>query len=46
MHKLAIPLVIENQGEFYAQLTGGPYVVTGTFALMCVLDGLHARPVM
>ena len=46
MHKLAIPLVIENQGEFYAQLTGGPYTVTGTFALMCVLDGLHARPVM
>lgn len=45
MHKLAIPLVIENQGEFYAQLVGGPYTVTGTFNLMCVLDGLHARGV-
>jgi len=44
-HKLAIPLVIENQGEFYAQLVGGPYTVTGTFSLMCLLDGLHARGV-
>ena len=45
MHKLAIPLVIENQGEFYAQMVGGPYTVTGTFSLMCLLDGLHARGV-
>ena len=45
MHKLAIPLVIENQGEFYARLTGGPFTVTGTFSLMCLLDGLHARGV-
>lgn len=45
MHKLAIPLVIENQGEFYAQLAGGPYTVTGTFSLMCLLDGFHARGV-
>jgi hypothetical protein len=45
MHKLAIPLVIENQGEFYAQLAGGPYTVTGTFSLMVLLDGLHARGV-
>lgn len=48
MHKLAIPLVIENQGEFYAQLTGGPVAIGqgGSFSLMCLLDGLHARPVM
>jgi hypothetical protein len=46
MHKLAIPLVIENQGEFYANLTGGPAAaLTGTFSLMCLLDGLHARGV-
>jgi hypothetical protein len=47
MHKLAIPLVIENQGEFYARLTGNAYVITGTsgFQLTCLLDGLHARGV-
>ncbi len=47
MHKLAIPLVIENQGEFYARLTGNAYVITGAtgFQLMCLLDGLHARGV-
>jgi hypothetical protein len=47
MHKLAIPLVIENQGEFYARLTGNAYVITGDtgFQLMCLLDGLHARGV-
>ena len=45
MHKLAIPLVIENQGEFYARLTGNAFPVAGTFALMCLLDGFHARGV-
>ena len=47
MHKLAIPLVIENQGEFYARLTGNAYIITGAtgFLLMSVLDGLHARGV-
>ena len=47
MHKLAIPLVIENQGEFYARLTGNAYIITGAtgFQLMCLLDGLHARGV-
>ncbi len=47
MHKLAIPLVIENQGEFFARLTGNAYVITGAtgFILMCLLDGLHARGV-
>lgn len=47
MHKLAIPLVIENQGEFYARLTGPAYAITGDagFQLMCLLDGFHARGV-
>jgi hypothetical protein len=47
MHKLAIPLVIENQGEFYARLTGPAYAITGAtgFNLMCLLDGFHARGV-
>jgi hypothetical protein len=47
MHKLAIPLVIENQGEFYARLTGNAYNIAGAngFQLMCLLDGLHARGV-
>ena len=46
MHKLAIPLVIENLGQFYARLTGGPAVVGANgFSLMCLLDGLHARGV-
>jgi hypothetical protein len=47
MHKLAIPLVIENQGEFYARLTGPAYNITGAtgFSLMALLDGLHARGV-
>ena len=51
MHKLAIPLVIENQGEFFANLVGTAYTLVaaggqtlGTgLALMCLLDGLHAR---
>lgn len=47
MHKLAIPLVIENQGEFYARLTGAAYPIAGAtgFNLMCLLDGFHARGV-
>ncbi len=47
MHKLAIPLVIENQGEFYARLTGPAYAIVGAngFNLMCLLDGFHARGV-
>ena len=47
MHKLAIPLVIENQGEFYARLTGNAYVIAGAngFQFMSLLDGLHARGV-
>lgn len=48
MHKLAIPIVIETNASFYAQLFGGPYTLnaggTGaTFQLM--FDGLYARGV-
>ena len=51
MHKLAIPIVIENQMEFYAQLTGNAFTLAASgadtwgtgLALMCLLDGLHAR---
>ena len=51
MHKLAIPLVIENQASFYGQLLGNNYTVqTSTSGgqgvqLQLVLDGLHARGV-
>lgn len=51
MHKLAIPIVIENQMTFSAQLEGSNYTMTGsgsggtgvTFTLL--LDGLYARGV-
>ena len=51
MHKLAIPLVIENQASFYAQLIGNNYTpltsANGGSGVMIqlVLDGLHARGV-
>jgi hypothetical protein len=48
MHKLAIPVVIENQMTFYAQLNGGTMVpnVSGTgLILQLLLDGLYARGV-
>ena len=51
MHKLAIPVVIENQMTFYAQLNGNNYVLTaasddGTgFTQQLLLDGLYARGV-
>jgi hypothetical protein len=46
MHKLALNLVIENQGEFSASLIGTPYTVQGARVdIMCLLDGLHARGV-
>jgi hypothetical protein len=48
MHKLAIPIVIENQMTFYGQLNGNSYTLnasgTGLFAQM-LLDGLYARGV-
>jgi hypothetical protein len=49
MHKLAIPIVIENQASFYAQLTGGTYALAAGSAggtgltLQLLLDGLYAR---
>jgi hypothetical protein len=51
MHKLAIPIVIENQMTFYAQLTGTAATLTagasgGTGAtLQLLLDGFYARGV-
>lgn len=51
MHKLAIPIVIENQMNFYAQLAGNNYTllasgVGGTGATVTLLlDGLYARGV-
>lgn len=51
MHKLAIPIVIENQASFYAQLVGNNYTTVlaanggnGVLATL-LLDGLHARGV-
>lgn len=51
MHKLAIPIVIENQMNFYAQFEGNSLALTAsasggtgaTFQLL--LDGLYARGV-
>lgn len=51
MHKLAIPVVIENQMTFMAQLQGTQVNMTaaaagGTgFTLVALLDGLYARGV-
>lgn len=51
MHKLAIPLVIENQASFFGQFLGNSYVVQTSTAggqgvqIQLLLDGLHARGV-
>lgn len=48
MHKLAVPIVIENQMTFYGQLNGNSYTLnaSGTgLTLVCLLDGLYARGV-
>jgi len=48
MHKLAIPVVIENQMTFYAQLNGNAYTANaaGTgLTLQLLLEGLYARGV-
>lgn len=51
MHKLAIPIVIENQMTFFAQLVGTPFTLAagaagGTgFTMQLLLDGLYARGV-
>src|SRR5262249_4477980 len=49
MHRLAIPIVIENQMDFGASLQGNAFTLAaggagGTGAiLVLLLDGLHAR---
>jgi hypothetical protein len=51
MHMLAIPIVLENQATFYAQLVGNPYTLTASGSggtgctLQLMLDGLYARGV-
>ena len=51
MHKLAVPVVIENQMTFFAQLVGNPFILAaaaagGTgFTMQLLLDGLYARGV-
>jgi len=51
MHKLAIPIVIENQMTFYGQLNGTSATLTASasggtgLTLVCLLDGLYARGV-
>lgn len=45
MHKLALPIVIENQGSFYAQLQGTQYTLNAAgsgMTLVSLLDGLYA----
>lgn len=51
MHKLAIPIVIENKAQFYAVLQGNAYTLSSTnaggtgFIGQVLLDGLYARGV-
>lgn len=50
-HVLAIPLVIDNQASFQAQLVGGPYTFSAAagatgFTYQLVLDGYYARGVL
>lgn len=51
MHKLAIPLVIENQETFVATYQGTPLVLTAAAAggvgltTVCLLDGFYAKGV-
>lgn len=51
MHKLAIPIVIENQMQFYGQLQGNTQTLTASasggtgFTCQLLLDGLYARGV-
>lgn len=51
IHKLAIPIVIENQMTFFAQLQGNAYTLTAGAAggtglnMTLLLDGLYARGV-
>jgi len=51
MHKLALPIVIENQMTFWAQLVGNPLTLTASgsggtgIRLVVLLDGFYARGV-
>lgn len=51
MHKLAIPIVIENNMTFYSQLNGNSYTLTASasggtgITMVTLLDGLYARGV-
>ncbi len=48
MHKLAIPIVIENQMTFFGQLQGNSYTLNASGAgitMQMLLDGLYARGV-
>lgn len=48
MHKLAVPIVIESNATFYAQLAGNPITASSSgtgFTLQVLLDGLYARGV-
>lgn len=49
MHRLNIPLVIDNQAQFYGQLNGGAFTLAATggggtgITLQLLLDGFYAR---
>lgn len=51
MHKLAIPIVIENKAQFFAYFEGNAYTLTASgsggtgFTGQLLLDGLYARGV-
>ena len=45
MHKLAIPLVIENQASFYGQLIGNNYQVATAAARLVASRSDQAKPI-
>lgn len=51
MHKLAVPIVLENQETFWANYQGAAFALTAAAAggtglfTVCLLDGLYARGV-
>ena len=52
MHRLNIPLVLDNQAQFYGQLNGGAFTLTATgsggtgLQLQLALDGFWARGIL
>ena len=52
MHRLNIPLVLDNQAQFYGQLNGGSYTLTASasggtgLTLQLMLDGFWARGIL